>query len=70
MIRGSRLVIPVRDSPSMYHQMMFDGHSFAFEDVPRIELSLEECEAILTNLPMIIEFVIRERPKKEQEGKK
>lgn len=69
MIRGGRLVIPVQDYERR-HEFMYGGHSFAMEDVPRMELSLFECEAILGNLPLIVEFVIRERPKKEQEGKK
>lgn len=71
MIRGSRLVIPMRpDDWHRYGQISFNGETYAFEDVPRMEFSLEECESIVANLPIIVEFVIRERPKKEQEGKK
>lgn len=68
MIRGNRLVIPVQDYERR-HEIMWGGGSFAMEDVPRMELSLFECEAILSHLPIIVEYVIRERPKKEAEKK-
>ncbi len=66
MIRGNRLVIPTKDGWTSYRSgVMFGDKAYALEDVPRIELSLDECEAVLQYLPVIIEFVIRERPKKE-----
>lgn len=67
MIRGDRLVIPMdHHCTSCYsYSTNWDGHSYGADSVPRIELSVEECEAIIINMPSIIEFVIRERPKKE-----
>jgi len=67
MIRGSRLVLPMEQYyHARYQTTNWDGHSYGADDVPRIELSVEECECIIVNMPSIIEFMIRERPKKEK----
>lgn len=67
MIRGDRLVIPM-NALSMCHSYSFGDRGFSEENVPRIELSLDECESILEYLPLIVEFVARNRQQKDTDG--
>jgi hypothetical protein len=63
MIRGNRLVIPIREQEWKYMCGQMSDQSYRGDVGQRLELSLEECEAIITHLSLIISFVIEERPK-------
>lgn len=63
MIRGERLVIPMREQEWRYMTGQMNDQCYRGDIGQRMELSLEECEAIITHLPLIISFVIDERPK-------
>jgi hypothetical protein len=72
-IRGNRLVIPLRDPHNDTHcGQAFDmGSQHYYKDtVDRLELSIEECAAIVSHLPVIIKFMIDELPKETKEVKK
>ena len=62
MKRGNRIVIPLSGEPScVTHRIRFGQEESVFDIVERVELSLEECEAIINAMPGIIQFVIDER---------
>jgi hypothetical protein len=66
MIRGNRLVIPVGDPDTHFNRSYQSGDKFYNADVgQRMELSLEECEAIIRELPMLVQFVIEESKEKK-----
>jgi hypothetical protein len=70
MIRGNRIVIPLfsRENEIAFNRSIrMAGDLYHADEVERVELSLDECEAIITHLPQIIEFVITERPKVKKE---
>jgi hypothetical protein len=63
MIRGNRLVIPIREREWKYCTGQMSDLSYQGNIGQRMELSLEECEAVITYLPLITTFVIEERSK-------
>ena len=66
MIRGNRLILnaSVLEGQMYYCQsFQMDGKQYIFDKGQRMEFSLQECEAIIAQLPLIVEFVIQERPK-------
>lgn len=63
MKRGNRLVIPLSNEGCMNRSFAFQGQVYHADIPERIELSLEECAAIVANMPMILNFIIEELPK-------
>jgi len=65
MQRGNRLVIPLKGVREEMHSIMamqFGGREYHSDCTERIELSLEECMAVVANLPTIVNFIIKELP--------
>jgi hypothetical protein len=71
MIRGNRLIVPLNLNEYGYIQTHMGGTSYQADIGQRMELSLEECESIITHLPLIVTFVMEERQKiPQKEAKK
>lgn len=73
MIRGNRLVIPLRNprEDTCTCRAFTVGDKQYYQDtMERLELSLEECTAIVANLPVIVQFMIEQLPKEAKEVKK
>ena len=68
MERGNRIVIRTtpdsRGDLAWNYSTTMGGVQQISDQVTRMELSLEECEAIVVQLPSIIEFIVRERQAK------